>query len=282
MTLALRYAARSDVGLVRDGNEDSVYAGPRLLAVADGMGGHAAGEVASTIAIAALAPLDEDAPGGDLLDALRDAVDDANDQLRDAGRRATRARGHGHDAHRAALRRHRIGLLHVGDSRAYLLRGGELTQITHDHTYVQSLVDAGRITRERGRQPPAAVAAPARARRAPRTSSPTCRSARPRRRPLPALQRRPVRRRVSDDDPARGAAPCPDPGTAVDRLVELALRGGGPDNITCIVADVVDDSRSRRASRRRRWSPAQRPSTRPARCQGLTHRQRGRPWSPAR
>src|SRR5437763_4043891 len=82
MTLALRYAVRSDVGLLREGNEDSVYAGPRLLAVADGMGGHAAGEVASAVAIASIAPLDDDAPGADLLAALTAAAESANTHLR--------------------------------------------------------------------------------------------------------------------------------------------------------------------------------------------------------
>ena len=75
MTLTLRYAARSDRGLIRDGNQDSVYAGPRLLAVADGMGGMAAGDVASNIVIGAMAPLDEDVPGNALVDALRSAVE---------------------------------------------------------------------------------------------------------------------------------------------------------------------------------------------------------------
>ena len=74
MTLVLRYAARSDRGLVRANNEDSVYAGARLLALADGMGGHAAGEVASQLVIAALAHLDDDEPGGDLLGKLDAAV----------------------------------------------------------------------------------------------------------------------------------------------------------------------------------------------------------------
>ena len=67
MTLVLRYAVRSDVGLLREGNEDSAYAGPRLLAVADGMGGHAAGEVASSLTIASMAKLDSEPPGGDMM-----------------------------------------------------------------------------------------------------------------------------------------------------------------------------------------------------------------------
>ena len=74
MALFLRYAVRSDLGLVRGNNEDSVYAGPRLLAIADGMGGHAAGEVASKIVIGALEPLDDDRPPRDLIGALRDSV----------------------------------------------------------------------------------------------------------------------------------------------------------------------------------------------------------------
>ena len=84
MTLALRYAVRSDVGLLREGNEDSAYAGPRLLAVADGMGGYEAGEVASAAVISAVAPLDgEDVPEPDLIDALADAVSTAKRHLRD-------------------------------------------------------------------------------------------------------------------------------------------------------------------------------------------------------
>ena len=78
MTLVLRYSARSDRGLVRQNNQDAVYAGPRLLALADGMGGHAAGEVASSLVISALAPLDEDDPGDDLLAELRHATVEGN------------------------------------------------------------------------------------------------------------------------------------------------------------------------------------------------------------
>ena len=83
MTLVLRYAVRSDVGLLREGNEDSAYAGPRLLAVADGMGGHAAGEVASSLTIASMAKLDSEPPGGDMLAELAAAVAAANTRLRE-------------------------------------------------------------------------------------------------------------------------------------------------------------------------------------------------------
>jgi len=83
MTLVLRYAARSDRGLIRGNNQDSVYAGPRLLAVADGMGGHAAGDVASKVVIAALEHLDDDAPSGDLLQSMREAVFEGSEHLRE-------------------------------------------------------------------------------------------------------------------------------------------------------------------------------------------------------
>ena len=95
MSLALRYAARSDRGLVRGNNQDSVYAGPRLLAVADGMGGHAAGDVASKVVIAALEHLDDDAPSGDMLQALREAVFDGSEHLREVIRESPQLEGMG-------------------------------------------------------------------------------------------------------------------------------------------------------------------------------------------
>ena len=141
MTLTLRFAARSHTGLLRDGNEDSVYAGPRLLAVADGMGGHAAGEVASAVAIAAIAALDEDAPGPDLLDALLTAAMAANTRLHDMVEGDAALEGMGTTLTAILWGGSRLGLLHIGDSRAYLLRDGELSQIAQ----AQAAVDKAKL-----------------------------------------------------------------------------------------------------------------------------------------
>ena len=148
MPLALRYAARSDVGLIRAINEDSGYAGPRLLVIADGVGGHAAGEVASSVAVAQVSALDEDSPGGDLLERLSAAVNGANNHLRDMVVGDPELEGMGTTLTALLRAGSRFGLVHVGDSRCYLLRNGELHQITRDHTFVQTLVDEGRITAE--------------------------------------------------------------------------------------------------------------------------------------
>ena len=141
MTLVLRYAARSDRGLIRGTNQDSVYAGPRLLALADGMGGHAAGEVASSLVISALAPLDDDEPGDDLLAQLREAVANGNAAIAELVSQDPDLDGMGTTLTAVLFAGGRLGLCHVGDSRAYLMRDGVLSQITHDDTFVQSLID---------------------------------------------------------------------------------------------------------------------------------------------
>jgi protein phosphatase len=238
MTLVLRYAARSDRGLIRGTNQDSVYAGPRLLAVADGMGGHAAGDVASKVVIAALEHLDDDAPSGDLLQALRQAVFDGSEHLREVIREAPHLEGMGTTLTAVLFAGGRLGLCHVGDSRAYLMRDGELAQITHDDTFVQTLIDDGRITEEEASSHPQRSLL------------------------LRALNGQDVEPDLSMRDARAGdryllcsdglsgvvtfetlaaAMRDPDPQATADRLIELALRSGGPDNITCIVADVVED-----------------------------------------
>jgi protein phosphatase len=136
MTLALRYAVRSDVGLLREGNEDSAYAGPRLLAVADGMGGHAAGEVASAVAISSLADLDDDMPASELQIALSTAVAHANQILHDMVSADPSIGGMGTTLTAMLWSGSKVALCHIGDSRAYVLSGDEFRQITHDHTLV--------------------------------------------------------------------------------------------------------------------------------------------------
>src|SRR5882757_5865979 len=150
MTLVLRYSARSDRGLVRQNNQDSVYAGPRLLALADGMGGHAAGEVASKLVISALVPLDDDEPSDDLLGELREATEHGNEAITNLVAEQPDLEGMGTTLTAILFAGNRLGLVHIGDSRGYLLRDGELTQITKDDTFVQTLVDHAGTHRPRG------------------------------------------------------------------------------------------------------------------------------------
>jgi len=239
MNLTLRYAARSDRGLVRDGNQDSVYAGPRLLAVADGMGGMAAGDVASNIVIAAMAPLDEDVPGDALLDALRSSVEAANQQLRATVEANPQLEGMGTTLTALLFSGTRAGLVHIGDSRAYLLRDGEFHQITKDDTYVQMLVDEGRISSEEAGSHP---------QRSLLTRAMDGRDLDPEYSVRPVL---PGDRYLICSDGLSGVVSeetigetlreYAEPEQCVERLVSLALRGGGPDNVTVIVADTTDE-----------------------------------------
>ncbi|WP_406039355.1 protein phosphatase 2C domain-containing protein [Micromonospora sp. NBC_00898] len=238
MTLTLRYAAHSDRGLIRDGNQDSVYAGPRLLAVADGMGGMAAGDVASNIVIGAMAPLDEDVPGDALVDALRSAVGTANQQLRDTVDANPQLEGMGTTLTATLFSGSKLGMVHIGDSRAYLLRNGEFAQITKDDTYVQMLVDEGRISAEEASSHP---------QRSLLTRALDGRDIDPE---YSVRQVLPGDRYLICSDGLSGVVSADtigdtmreytDPQQCVERLVQLALRGGGPDNITVIIADATD------------------------------------------
>ncbi|AKS31675.1 PP2C family protein-serine/threonine phosphatase [Mycolicibacterium goodii] len=237
MTLVLRYAARSDRGLVRANNEDSVYAGARLLALADGMGGHAAGEVASQLVIAALAHLDDDEPGGDLLSKLHQAVAEGNAAIAAHVEADPELDGMGTTLTAILFAGNRLGLVHIGDSRGYLLRDGELTQITKDDTFVQTLVDEGRITAEEAHSHP---------QRSLIMRALTGHEVEP---TLIMREAKAGDRYLlcSDglSDPVsqetiKEALQIEDVAESADRLIELALRGGGPDNVTVVVADVVD------------------------------------------
>src|SRR5688572_15885680 len=238
MSLVLRYAARSDRGLIRGNNQDSVYAGPRLLAVADGMGGHAAGDVASKVVIAALEHLDDDTPSGDMLQAMREAVFEGSEHLREVIRESPQLEGMGTTLTAILFAGGRLALCHVGDSRAYLVRDGQLSQITHDDTFVQTLIDDGRITAEEANSHPQRSLLLRALNGQDVEPDLSMREARAGDRYL--LCSDGLSGVVSEDTLAE-ALKDPDPQSTADRLIELALRSGGPDNVTVIVADVIDD-----------------------------------------
>ncbi|MFE1594582.1 PP2C family protein-serine/threonine phosphatase [Nocardia sp. NPDC058705] len=237
MTLVLRYTARSDRGLVRGNNEDSVYAGARLLALADGMGGHAAGEVASQLMIAALAHLDDDEPGDDILGKLDHATHSGNAAIADHVEAEPELDGMGTTLTAILFAGRKLGLVHIGDSRAYMLRDGELTQITRDDTFVQSLVDEGRITAEQAHTHP---------QRSLIMRALTGNEIEP------TLIMREARAGdryllcsdglsdVVSDETIGNTMREGNTDECADRLIELALRSGGPDNVTVVVADVID------------------------------------------
>ncbi|WP_328810968.1 PP2C family protein-serine/threonine phosphatase [Rhodococcus sp. NBC_00294] len=237
MTLVLRYAARSDRGLVRSNNEDSVYAGARLLALADGMGGHAAGEVASQLMIAALAHLDDDEPGDDLLGKLERATREGNATIAEQVEEDPELDGMGTTLTAILFGGRKIGLVHIGDSRAYLLRDDELTQITRDDTFVQSLVDEGRITAEQAHSHPQRSLIMRALTGNEIEPTLTVREARAGDRYLLCSDG------LSDVVSSETIADTLREGEndeCADRLIELALRSGGPDNVTVVVADVID------------------------------------------
>ena len=237
-TLGIRYAVRSDIGQLRESNEDSAYAGARLLAVADGLGGHAGGEVASAAVIDALKPLDAELPAGELLNALQHAVHQANESLQRIAESDPSLQGLGSTLTAMLWSGSQLALVHIGDSRAYLLRGGELFQITHDHTLVQTLVDEGRLT------PDEAASHPQRS---------LLLRAIDGKQTEPDLQLHEAAAGdryllcsdglytvVSMDKLREVMSTVADPEQVVRQLVDLANEGGGPDNITCVVADVVE------------------------------------------
>jgi len=244
MSPTLRFAAGSDIGRRRSMNQDSACTSSRLLAVADGMGGHAHGEFASSTAISALAELDLSLRGVDLaqvdlLATLADAIGQAAAQLTAAARHDPELRGSGTTVVAMLVDGTRFGFLHIGDSRAYVLRDGELGRLTRDHTLVQALVDEGRISAEEAEDHP--------------RRSVLVRTLQDGGSVEPDLFEHVavvgdryllcsdgVTAVLSDPEVHEVLSTLAEPAAVVDRLIELANAGGGPDNITCVVADLVD------------------------------------------
>jgi len=241
MTVALRYAARSDVGLVRSNNQDSAYAGPHLLMVADGMGGHAGGDVASSVAVATFAPLDDESHGpDDALDELEVALDDAREEIRARSEVEPELAGMGTTVTAILRAGNKLAMVHLGDSRGYLLRDGALTQVTIDHTFVQHLVDIGRITPEEAEHHPqrSVVMRVLGDFDTDLTPDLSVREARVGDRWL--LCSDGLSGFVSAATIETTMAELTDLDSCADRLVQLALRGGGGDNVTVVLADVVE------------------------------------------
>ncbi len=239
MTLSLDYAALSDVGRVRRNNEDSAYAGPHLLLLADGMGGAAAGEVASAAAVQVIRKLDTPAISGeDMIEALAGAVHRANEKLSELVEEDPEREGMGSTVTALMFDGQQLGLAHLGDSRAYRMRDGLLYQLSHDHTFVQSLVDEGRISKEEAFTHPH------------RNLILRVLDGRPDSDPdLEILDVRAGDRLmlcsdglpdyVSDEVIAASMADGT-PDSVVVELITHALEAGSNDNVTCVVADVIE------------------------------------------
>jgi PPM family protein phosphatase len=265
--LAIRYAAASDIGLVRKQNQDVGYAGPRLVAVADGFG--PAGDRASAAAIDALrrlesaplspAPLSPmpvagqvtgsgESPGfmpADLLNVLSDAVSDASASVRSLADSDPDLSGSGSTLTAMLLSGSRLALVHIGDTRAYLFRDGGLFQITHDHSVTQSMVDAGRLT------PEEAASHPQRSlllRALGASSGAMLEAGMP---DLSLLDARAGDRYLLASDGLTNVVPVAairetlsatdlSPEEVVRRLITLANEAGGPDNIALALADITE------------------------------------------
>jgi len=239
--LTFRYAARSEIGRVRRNNEDAGYASRNLLVVADGMGGHEAGELASAATVASVvAATAESSAADEVLDLLADAVITSGEHIADVVAANRDLTGMGTTLTALALRGDRIAIAHVGDSRAYVYSGGQLQQMTKDHTFVQTLVDSGEIT-----QAEAAV--------------------HPRRnlmmRAIDGIHAVDVDLSIReahlgdrflvcsdglcgviDSESIAACLAADDLTRAVTELIDAAMKNGGPDNITVVVADIVNDS----------------------------------------
>ncbi len=239
-SLRLRYVALTDTGLRRSNNQDSGYASSRLIAVADGMGGAAAGDLASAETMNIIRQLDRELDDVDPLTALAEAVRTANRHLGELVSDDPAVEGMGTTLEAMLWDGQRFATAHIGDSRAYLLRDGELSQLSSDHTFVQSLVDEGKLTANEARGHP--------------HRSLLLRVLLGRDDNEPDLDH--VEGQLGDryllcsdgltdmvDDAgiarALGAETID---MAATELVRLALEGGGVDNVTVVIGELVDAS----------------------------------------
>ncbi|GHA55416.1 hypothetical protein GCM10010372_64300 [Streptomyces tauricus] len=238
-SLELRYAALSDTGRVRPANQDTAYAGTRVLAVADGFG--SGGAPASGAAVEALKFLDaEPLAAGSVLNLLEDAVQGATDAVREVAGPTDPETGTTLTA--MVWTGSQLALVHIGDSRAYLLRDGELFRITHDHTVVQSLLDEGRLTPEEATSHPQRTLL-AKALTGTGAAPPDIRlhDARPGDRYL--LCSDGLSTTVPEDVMKQTLKTSTTPSEATHTLITKANKAGAPDNVSCVVAHITTTPR---------------------------------------
>jgi PPM family protein phosphatase len=239
MTVATAGAAVSHVGRVRSNNQDSGYAGTRLFVVADGMGGHAGGDIASAIAVRRIAEADRPySSPQEAEQSLASALLAANQRINDVVEDHSELTGMGTTVSALIRVGDAVSIAHIGDSRIYLFREGELSQITNDHTFVQRLVETGRIT------PEEAAVHPRRSvlmrvlgdiDQAPEVDTSILGT-------VPGdrwmLCSDGLSSYVSEDRILSVVSSAPSAARAAEALVEEALEHGAPDNVTVIVLDI--------------------------------------------
>ena len=242
----ISWGARSDVGLVRGHNEDSFLLRTPLFVVSDGMGGHAAGEVASSIAVETVG---ERAPGtaDDVL--LGAAVEAANMAVIEAAEQGIGKPGMGCTVTSILIEKNKMAVAHVGDSRAYVLRQGTLVRVTHDHSYVEELVDSGQITADEARTHPSRSII-TRALGSDPDMYADHFSLEVNDGDRVILCSDGLSSMISDAEIEALAVSSATPQQAADNLVAAALTAGGADNVTVVVVDVLNDGIADAARRR--------------------------------
>ena len=240
-------SARSAIGLVRQGNEDSAFVSPQLIAVADGMGGHAAGEVASRIAVQVLhrltptlttTDIDEDS----VSDLLMHSLHSIDEEIAAVAEEEIEKRGMGTTLTALLVRDNHIALLHVGDSRCYRLRGSALEQLSNDHTVIQELLDQGAISEAEAAEHP--------------QRSMLTQALRGDGDVTPVLQVYEVKKGdrfllcsdglsgVLTEKEIKIGLKKSDKDEAVKFLVDATYVNGAPDNVTVLIADISSDNNS--------------------------------------
>lgn len=238
MSFSLRYLAHSEVGRIRKNNQDAGYASPTMLAVADGMGGAAAGDLASAVAVVIARDADEKLTGQAMLSHMEGVLDETNTRLSQLVSHDLTLDGMGTTFCGAMFDGTQLGLTHIGDSRCYLLRDGELSQLTHDHSWVQQLIDDGRLSPEQAATHPH------------RSLIIRVLNGQHGSRPDVELVDVQLGDRIMfcsdglsglvNDDELRQYLTGDDLSATIDQLTQAANTAGGHDNITIVLADVVE------------------------------------------